>query len=104
MRSPFRFSLISLVSAVAVSASLALSYQAAGQSAAFPDAIWHRVPDVAGAGWSPDGLKAAREYSKTIPTAAVEIVSGGQVVDEWGETATRYNIHSIRKSILSALY
>jgi homoserine O-acetyltransferase/O-succinyltransferase len=99
-----RSTLISFVSAVAVSASLALSFQAAGQSATFPDAIWHRVPDVGRAGWSAEGLKAAREYSKTIPTAAVIIVSDGQIVDEWGETATRYNIHSIRKSILSALY
>jgi CubicO group peptidase (beta-lactamase class C family) len=32
------------------------------------------------------------------------IVVGGLVVDEWGDTATRFNIHSIRKSLLSALY
>jgi CubicO group peptidase (beta-lactamase class C family) len=32
------------------------------------------------------------------------VVVGGQVLDEWGETSTRYNVHSIRKSFLSALY
>jgi CubicO group peptidase (beta-lactamase class C family) len=32
------------------------------------------------------------------------IVQAGRVVDEWGETSTRFNIHSIRKSLLSAMY
>jgi CubicO group peptidase (beta-lactamase class C family) len=32
------------------------------------------------------------------------IVVDGVVLDEWGETARKYNIHSIRKSFMSALY
>jgi homoserine O-acetyltransferase len=105
MRSKFRrFTLISFAAAVVVAASNPLSYQPAAQGSAFPGATWQRVPDVAGAGWSPSALRAAREYSQTIPTAAVMIVSGGLIVDAWGETATRYNVHSIRKSFLSALY
>jgi CubicO group peptidase (beta-lactamase class C family) len=31
------------------------------------------------------------------------IIDGGIVVDEWGETATKYNVHSVRKSLLSAM-
>ncbi len=70
----------------------------------FPGERWERVADVQAAGWSQSALAAAQDYSKTISTAAVMIVSGGRVVDEWGNVETRYNIHSIRKSLLSALY
>ena len=31
------------------------------------------------------------------------VVQSGIVVDEWGETTQKYNVHSIRKSLLSAL-
>jgi CubicO group peptidase (beta-lactamase class C family) len=60
---------------------------------------WERDPR-----WSAAKLGAARAYSKTIKTAAVMIVQHGAVIDEWGETARRFNCHSIRKSLLSALY
>jgi homoserine O-acetyltransferase len=99
-----RLAVTTFAAAIALAASLTLSHQPAAQSSAFPDATWQPVADVARAGWSPAGLKAARDYSQTIPTAAVMIVSGGLVVDAWGETATRFNVHSIRKSFLSALY
>ncbi len=72
--------------------------------AVVPGEHWEHVSDVAAAGWAPDRLQAAHEYAATIPTAAVMIVSGGRVVDEWGDVATRYNVHSIRKSFLSAMY
>lgn len=70
----------------------------------YPNAQWERVADLPKQGWSPGKLKAARDYAATIPTAAVMVVEGGRIVDEWGETATRYNVHSIRKSFLSAMY
>ena len=46
----------------------------------------------------------ARDYSKTLATEAVFIVVDGQVLAQWGKTRTRYNVHSIRKSFMSALY
>ena len=91
-----------MLCAVVVWAGLGIAPRA--QSAVVPGASWERVASVDAAGWSSTGLKAARDYSTTIKTAAVMVVQGGRVVDEWGETTTRYNIHSIRKSLLSALY
>ncbi len=85
-------------------ATLAFGPRAPAQTAVYPGRVWDRVDDVGRAGWSADGLKSAREYSQTIATAAVMIVSGGRIVDVWGNPATRYNVHSIRKSLLSALY
>jgi CubicO group peptidase (beta-lactamase class C family) len=75
----------------------------AAETPTFPGASWDKAaPDRAG--WSAAGLKAAEEYSRTIQTSAVMVVSGGRVVGEWGEPARRFNVHSIRKSFLSALY
>jgi len=70
----------------------------------YPGASWERLEDPQAHGWSTQKLQLARDYAATIPTAAVMIVQGGRVVDEWGETTRRFNVHSIRKSFLSALY
>lgn len=87
---------------------LTLAAGAAARPAAsqdvYPGSHWERISSPDSVGWSSDKLRAARDYSTTIKTAAVMIVVGGRVLDEWGEIATKYNIHSIRKSLLSALY
>lgn len=70
----------------------------------YPDAEWQRLADPQAHGWSPEKLQAARDHSETIGTAAVMLIVDGQVLDEWGETGRRFNVHSIRKSLLSALY
>lgn len=54
--------------------------------------------------WNEVGMKKSREFSKTLDTAAVVIIQHGEVVDQWGAVAMPINCHSIRKSILSALY
>src|SRR5438132_2172980 len=75
----------------------------AADTLAFPGTAWdHIAPDQAG--WSAAGLKAAEDYSHTIQTAAVMVVSGGRVVGAWGEPTRKFNVHSIRKSFLSAMY
>ena len=82
--------------------ALALSFACAA-AGPVPGAEWARAASPEAAGWSGDKLRAAREYSQRIDTAAVVLVAGGQVVDEWGRVSERYNIHSMRKSILTAL-
>ena len=72
--------------------------------AAYPGATWKRVASPQLLGWSPEKLKLARDYSATINTAAVMLIVDGKVLDEWGETSKKFNIHSIRKSYLSAIY
>lgn len=70
----------------------------------FPGKTWQRVASPEKLGWSPAKLQEARNYAATIQTAAVMVVTDGRVLAEWGETARRFNVHSIRKSFLSALY
>src|SRR5438477_11304934 len=56
------------------------------------------------AGWSAEKLGEAKSWSQQIaPTAAVMIIQHGVIVAEWGDTAVKSNLHSVRKSLLSAL-
>jgi CubicO group peptidase (beta-lactamase class C family) len=56
------------------------------------------------AGWSTEKLAEAKSWSQQIaPTAAVMIIQHGLVVAEWGDIAVKSNLHSVRKSLLSAL-
>ena len=70
----------------------------------FPTERWTRCDSPRALGWSTEKLAIAREFSDTIDTAAFMIVQGGVVVDEWGATALPLRCHSVRKSLLSALY
>ena len=70
----------------------------------FPGSEWARWPTPEAAGWSSAKLKAARDHAATLKTVAVMIVQGGKVVDKWGKTKRPFKCHSMRKSILSALY
>lgn len=93
----------------AVTLSLALLLLIAGSGLAqqrswYPRAQWNTVDAPEDFGYSSELLAAAQEYAGTIDTAAVMIVVDGFVLYEWGETTTKYNVHSIRKSFLSALY
>jgi CubicO group peptidase (beta-lactamase class C family) len=98
MRSPIRAPLL-----VVALLSLASAYATAVEPI-YPGALWDKAASPEALGYSTAGLREAREYTKTTQTAAVMIVVGGQVLDEWGETTTKFNVHSIRKSFLSALY
>ncbi|MEO7640922.1 MAG: serine hydrolase, partial [Ramlibacter sp.] len=91
--------LVALVLALA----LFLAQSLAWAGGPVPGKEWARAASPEAAGWSSDKLRAAQAYSRTIDTAAVVIVANGQVVDEWGRVAERFNIHSMRKSIMSAL-
>ena len=69
----------------------------------YPEIHWQKAPTPEQLGWSSEKLAAAREYSKTIDTAAVMIVDNGVVVAAWGDITKNFQCHSMRKSIMSAL-
>jgi N-acyl-D-amino-acid deacylase len=70
----------------------------------YPAKEWQRSESPKTAGWSKDKLTTARDYADTLKTSALMIVQGGRIVDEWGETERPFPCHSMRKSILSALF
>ncbi|HEX9884958.1 MAG TPA: serine hydrolase [Longimicrobiales bacterium] len=55
-------------------------------------------------GWSTPRLDAVRAFTDSIGTAAFLLLEDGTVIASWGETSTAFRVHSIRKSLLSALF
>jgi CubicO group peptidase (beta-lactamase class C family) len=55
-------------------------------------------------GWSSEKLAEARAFAEKINSAAVMVLVDGKVLISWGNVATKYRIHSIRKPFLGALY
>ena len=70
----------------------------------YPGKTWEKVETPEELGWSSEKLQQARQLADSYDAAAVMIVEDGLIVAEWGETARKFNVHSIRKSFLSALY
>jgi CubicO group peptidase (beta-lactamase class C family) len=68
----------------------------------FPDAAWDHVAADA-AGWSSEKLTKAEAWSQAIGSTAVMIVQHGLIVSQWGDTAAKTPLASVRKSLLSAL-
>ncbi|MEM7292595.1 MAG: serine hydrolase domain-containing protein, partial [Pseudomonadota bacterium] len=78
-------------------------WNAIGESV-FPTENWVRYKNPEDAGWSSKKLQAVKKLSEAAGSAAVLIVFNGAVLAQWGETKRRFMCHSMRKSILSALY
>lgn len=70
----------------------------------FPDELWLKAPAPEFIGWSSAKLKEARDYSAAQNTSAVLIIDNGVIVDEWGQTQQPFKLHSVRKSLMNALY
>jgi len=84
--------------------SVAVMHASAIAADRFPGASWTRVESADAAGWNRARLRAARRYADSIDTATVMVIQHGQVIAEWGPTALPLKCHSVRKSLLSALY
>lgn len=70
----------------------------------FPGEAWLAYATPEDAGFSSEGIAAAKRVSKATGSAAVMVVYDGAVLAQWGAVSRRFKCHSIRKSLLSALY
>lgn len=68
------------------------------------NSTWEAIDNPDAVGWSSAKLQEAHQYSLSIETAAVMIIFDGKVLYHWGEIDRKFNMHSCRKSLLSALY
>ena len=66
--------------------------------------FWCNVSSPEEMGWSSEGLKALVPPMKRLGTDALMIVTDGKIIYEWGNTTNIIRSHSVRKSLLSALY
>ncbi len=69
----------------------------------YPGVNWPKTIRPELMGWSARKLAEAKTYADTIDTAAVMIVDDGVVVDAWGDITRKFQCHSMRKSLLSAM-
>ena len=74
------------------------------QSPVHPGVEWARADSPEMLRWSSAKLAAAQAYAKRIGSAAVMVVDNGVVVAAWGDVTHKYFCHSMRKSLMSALY
>lgn len=99
----FKYSLLSLT-LLLTAAIISCTSTLADSDNYFPDTNWETVTDLEAAGWSEEGLQAAREATDSLDTATMMIIHRGRVVDSWGDLSHKYRSHSLRKSLLSAMY
>jgi CubicO group peptidase (beta-lactamase class C family) len=78
--------------------------QSPAQSAVYPGIDWSWANSPESMGWSSAKLAVAQAYAKRIGSAAVMIVDDGVVIAAWGNLMHKYLCHSMRKSLISALY
>ncbi len=65
---------------------------------------WRQYAAPESAGFSSAKLSAAFRYADSVRSGAVMIVRNGVVVAAWGDVARKLELHSVRKSLVSALY
>ncbi|TAL70084.1 MAG: class C beta-lactamase-related serine hydrolase [Bacteroidetes bacterium] len=70
----------------------------------YPGNNWLMYKTPEEAGWSSDKLKDAKKLYKQMNASAVMVIYEGNVLLSYGDVNRRYLVHSIRKSILSALF
>ncbi|VVE90020.1 beta-lactamase [Pandoraea bronchicola] len=73
-----------------------------GPQSPFPGIEWVSVAP-ATEGFSQEGIDRAVDYAKQEGSTSGMIVHNGRVVAEWGNVSRKSNLHSARKSFMSAL-
>lgn len=82
--------------------SVLVTEAAAAQSDA--SGPWRQYANVAEAGYSAARLDAARRYADSVRSGAVIVIYRGNVLAAWGDVSRPLELHSVRKSIVSALF
>ena len=70
----------------------------------FPHKNWSYYESVEQAGFIPNRLEKVEKFYQKRAFAGLLIVKNGAIAVDWGENDRRFLVHSIRKSMLSALY
>lgn len=70
----------------------------------YPGEHWKKASRPEVLGWSSEKLQLAKEQFEKIGSAAVVIVVDGLILDEWGDTSRCFRAHSLRNSLLNAIF
>jgi CubicO group peptidase (beta-lactamase class C family) len=69
-----------------------------------PGKVWMQYETPEEAGFSATKLDLLRDLYDSLGSAALLVVYKGNILIDWGETSRRFKCHSVRKSLLSALF
>jgi CubicO group peptidase (beta-lactamase class C family) len=69
-----------------------------------PTAGWLQYRSPEAAGFSSAKLARAQSYADSVKSGAVMVVYRGAVVVAWGDVSRKLELHSVRKSMVSALF
>ncbi len=69
-----------------------------------PPTCWKRAATPEALGWSKEKLEALIPLLEKWHSSAMMIVTGGRIAYQWQRTASNIYSHSVRKSMISALY
>jgi CubicO group peptidase (beta-lactamase class C family) len=69
-----------------------------------PQQHWQQYKTPEEAGFSSEKIAEAKKLYDTLDAAAFMVVYRGKVLISWGDVERRYQCHSVRKSLLSAVY
>ncbi|MCL7746015.1 serine hydrolase domain-containing protein [Halalkalibacter alkaliphilus] len=83
---------------------LAFSLISCKHSTTQGDSTWEYHTHPEEAGWSKKKLNEAKKFYNSLGSTAVMVIYDGKVLVEWGDVTKKSNVHSVRKSFLSALY
>lgn len=70
----------------------------------YPGKTWEVSASPEELGLSKTKLQEAEAFSNTLDTDALMIVVNGKVAYQWGDVGKKINTHSVRKSVISAVY
>jgi CubicO group peptidase (beta-lactamase class C family) len=69
-----------------------------------PQQHWQQFAAPEEAGFSSEKIAEAKAYYDSLNAASFLVIYDGKVLVSWGDVERRYMCHSVRKSLLSALY
>jgi CubicO group peptidase (beta-lactamase class C family) len=101
MRTTLALALVLAAGPITAQTATRTPTQAPAAQAADP---WQQYASPAEAGFSVEKLEAARVFADSVRSGAVMAIYRGVVVAAWGDVSRRIPAHSVRKSLVSALY
>jgi ankyrin repeat protein len=99
-----RFQLKAIILAAVMLAVILLPSLRSFARQRYPGEHWEKAGRPEALGWSSEKLQLAKEHFGKIGSAAVVIVADGLILDEWGDTSRHFRAHSMRKSLLNAIF
>ena len=70
----------------------------------FPGEEWEVITQPETLGWSPEELVRIVKFAEAMNPIGGLVVYDGKILCQWGDIAKRGKLHSVRKSLISALY